>query len=76
MPAPPKPPATKPNVGAGPLPPKAMPKAMDMLAKTPPVWNRLSTDARRVLENLCRQMIKQGQPKAMPAAPRALLEES
>ena len=37
-----------------------------MLAKTPPVWNRvLNSETRRILENLLRQI----QPKAVPAAP-------
>ena len=37
-----------------------------MLAKTPPVWNRvLNSETRRILENLLRQI----HPKAVPAAP-------
>ena len=41
-----------------------------MLAKTPPVWNRvLNSETRRMLENLLRQLSGQNQPKAVPAAP-------
>ena len=56
--APPKPSASKPNIGAGPTPAKVPAKLANVLAKTPPVFNKLTDETR---DALTRWALAQGQ---------------